>query len=203
MNSYDHRVADNEEFAFLRDMTNRFVERDILPDQEAWEDAGELPHIIHAGSRRLIDTYARPTIDGKLSGSLGITEPSGGSDVGGLRTTVERDGDSYVINGAKTFITSGTRAGFVITAVRTGGRGSKGISLVVVPSDAEGFSVGRRLRKMGWHSSDTAELHFDDVRVPADRIVGEVDAGFSYISRLRRRKSHPGRTDLLRSEEGA
>lgn len=141
-----------------------------------------LPHIIHAGSQQLIDTYVRPTIDGELIGSLAITEPSGGSDVGGLRTTAVADGNSFVINGAKTFITSGTRADFVVTAVRTGGRGSKGVSLIVVPTDSPGFSVSRKLRKMGWNASDTAELHFDDVRVPADHLVGEVDAGFAYIS---------------------
>lgn len=141
-----------------------------------------LPHLIHAGSQKLIDTYVRPTIDGELIGSLGVTEPSGGSDVGGLRTTAERDGENFVINGAKAFITSGTRADFVVTAVRTGGRGAKGISLIVVPTDTPGFSVSRKLSKMGWNASDTAELHYDDVRVPAENLIGEVDAGFAYIS---------------------
>lgn len=241
MNRYDQRVADDEELGFLRETTKRFVDRDVLPTQDEWEQAGELPrslhrtaaelgllgapfpeeigggsggqqanvalteaaheagmsggtfaslftcgialpHLIHAGSQALIDTYVRPTIDGELIGSLGVTEPSGGSDVGGLLTTAVRDGDSYVINGAKTFITSGMRADFVVTAVRTGGRGSKGISLIVVPTDTQGFRVSRKLTKMGWHASDTAELHFDDVRVPAENIIGEVDAGFSYIS---------------------
>lgn len=99
-----------------------------------------------------------------------------------MRTTAERDGENFVINGAKTFITSGARADFVVTAVRTGGRGAKGISLIVVPTETPGFSVSRKLSKMGWNASDTAELHYDDVRVPAENLIGEVDAGFAYIS---------------------
>ncbi|MGN0065808.1 MAG: acyl-CoA dehydrogenase family protein [Nocardioides sp.] len=141
-----------------------------------------VPHIAAHGSDELKERWVAPTLAGELIGSLGITEPGGGSDVGALRTTAVRDGDSYVINGAKTFITSGTRADFVTTAVRTGGPGSGGISLVVVPTDTPGFRVDRRLAKMGWHCSDTAELSYTDVRVPVSNLVGEENVGFLYIA---------------------
>jgi acyl-CoA dehydrogenase len=141
-----------------------------------------LPHIAAHGSADLVDRYVRPTIDGTLIGSLGITEPGGGSDVASLRTTAVRDGDSWVINGSKTFITSGTRADFVTTAVRTGGPGAGGVSLIVVPTDTPGFTVDRKLAKMGWHCSDTAELSYVDVRVPVGNLVGDENAGFWYIA---------------------
>ncbi|MEJ7634907.1 acyl-CoA dehydrogenase family protein [Aeromicrobium sp.] len=140
-----------------------------------------IPHIIGSGNADLIDRYVRPTLAGEMIGSLGITEPGGGSDVANLRTRAVRDGDEFVINGAKTFITSGVRADFVTTAVRTGGDGYGGISLLVIDKGTPGFTVARPLRKMGWHCSDTAELSFDDVRVPASQIVGEVDGGFILV----------------------
>jgi acyl-CoA dehydrogenase len=140
-----------------------------------------IPHIVDRGSPELVDRYVRPTLAGELIGSLGITEPGGGSDVSGLTTRAVRDGDEYVVNGAKTFITSGVRSDFVTTAVRTGGSGFGGISLLVIDKGLPGFTVSRPLRKMGWHCSDTAELTFDDVRVPAANIVGDVDGGFGLI----------------------
>ncbi|SDK04323.1 acyl-CoA dehydrogenase [Nocardioides sp. YR527] len=141
-----------------------------------------LPHIAKHGSPHLIDTYVRPTLAGEKIGSLAITEPDGGSDVSHLRTTATRDGDEFVVNGAKTFITSGCRADFVTTAVRTGGKGAGGISLLVIDKDTPGFTVTRKLAKMGWHCSDTAELAFEDVRVPAANLVGDENAGFIYIA---------------------
>jgi len=141
-----------------------------------------LPHIIANGSADLVDRYARPTLAGDLIGSLAITEPDGGSDVAGIRTTAVRDGDHYVINGAKTFITSGVRADFVTTAVRTGGPGHAGISLIVVDKGTPGFTVDRSLQKMGWHCSDTAELGYADVRVPVTNLVGEENSGFYQIA---------------------
>ena len=141
-----------------------------------------LPHIAAHGTTELVDTYVRPTLAGEKIGALAITEPGGGSDVGNLRTTATRDGDHYVVNGAKTFITSGVRADFVTTAVRTGGAGSSGVSLLVIDKDTPGFTVDRRLDKMGWRCSDTAELSFVDVRVPATNLVGEENAGFWYIA---------------------
>ncbi len=140
-----------------------------------------VPHIIDAGDPRLIDTYVRPTLAGELIGSLGVTEPGGGSDVAGIRTRAVRDGDHYVVNGAKTFITSGVRADFVTTAVRTGEDGHGGISLLVIDKKTPGFTVSKSLRKMGWHCSDTAELAFDDVRVPVENLVGEENGGFYLV----------------------
>ena len=140
------------------------------------------PHIAAHGSADLIDRYVRPTLAGEKIGSLGITEPDGGSDVARLRTTAVRDGDHYVVNGAKTFITSGVRADYITTAVRTGPPGAGGISLLVVDKDTPGLTVTRSLRKMGWHCSDTAELAYVDVRVPAANLVGEENAGFLYIA---------------------
>ena len=140
-----------------------------------------LPHIIGTGDTELIDRYVRPTLAGETIGSLGITEPGGGSDVANLRTRAVRDGDHYVVNGSKTFITSGVRADFVTTAVRTGGDGHGGISLLVIDKETPGFTVSQSLRKMGWHCSDTAELAFDDVRVPVENLVGEENGGFYLV----------------------
>ena len=140
-----------------------------------------LPHIVGHGTPDLVDRYVRPTLAGDLIGSLAVTEPGGGSDVAGLRTTARRDGDDYVVDGAKTFITSGIRADFVTTAVRTGGEGYGGISLLVIDKGLPGFTVSQPLEKMGWRSSDTAELSFADVRVPAANLVGEEGKGFLYI----------------------
>jgi acyl-CoA dehydrogenase len=141
-----------------------------------------LPHIVAHGSAELVDRYVAPTLAGETIGALGVTEPGGGSDVANLRTTAVLDGDHYVVNGAKTFITSGVRADFVTTAVRTGGPGAAGISLLVIDKDSPGFTVDRRLAKMGWHCSDTAELGFVDVRVPATNLVGEENSGFWLIA---------------------
>jgi acyl-CoA dehydrogenase len=141
-----------------------------------------LPHIAASGNADLVDRFVRPTLAGDKIGSLAITEPGGGSDVAGLRTTAVRDGDHYVVNGAKTFITSGVRADFVTTAVRTGDLGHAGVSLLVVEAGTPGFTVDRSLRKMGWHCSDTAELSYVDVRVPAANLVGKENTGFYQIA---------------------
>ncbi|AWB93855.1 acyl-CoA dehydrogenase family protein [Aeromicrobium chenweiae] len=140
-----------------------------------------VPHMVDSGNPDLIERYVRPTLAGEKIGSLGITEPGGGSDVAGLQTRAVLDGDHYVVNGAKTFITSGVRSDYVTTAVRTGGDGFGGISLLVIDKGLPGFTVSKPLKKMGWHCSDTAELTFDDVRVPAGNIVGEVNGGFGLI----------------------
>ena len=138
------------------------------------------PHIALHGSADLVDRFVRPTLRGELIGSLGITEPGTGSDVAAITTRAVRDGDDYVVTGAKTFITSGTRADYVTTAVRTGGAGHRGVSLLVVETDRPG--VGRtRLRKMGWHCSDTATISFDEARVPASHLVGTEGTGFRQI----------------------
>ena len=141
-----------------------------------------LPHIATAGDPDQIERFVRPVLEGRSIASLAITEPDGGSDVAALRTRAEREGDQFVVNGAKTYITSGTRADFVTVAVRTGGPGFGGISLLVVPTDTPGFEVTRRLEKMGWHCSDTAELSFTDCRVPASNLVGPINSGFIQIA---------------------
>ena len=141
-----------------------------------------VPHMIASGDERLIDTYVRPTLRGEKIGSLAITEPGGGSDVGHLTTKAVRDGDDYVINGAKTYITSGVRADYVVTAARTGGPGAGGVSLIVVDKGTPGFEVTRKLEKMGWRSSDTAELSYTDVRVPVANLIGAENTGFLQIA---------------------
>jgi acyl-CoA dehydrogenase len=224
----------------LRASVRRFVEREVRPHLDGWEQAGELPrelhrrtaevgllgigfpesaggcggdlldsvvlteeliqaggssglvagllthgialpHIVASGDADLIDRFVRPTLAGEKIGALAVTEPDGGSDVAAIRTTAARDGDHYVVNGTKTFITSGSRADFVTTAVRTGPPGHAGISLLVVERGTPGFTVTRRLAKMGWHCSDTAELAFVDARVPAANLVGAENAGFVAI----------------------
>jgi acyl-CoA dehydrogenase len=229
------------ERAALRETVRRFVRSDVLPFQDDWERAGELPrslhkraaalgliglsyptevgggggdaidalvlaeeihyagaasglfaslftsgislpHLVAAGAAAQIERWVRPTIEGELIGSLAITEPDGGSDVAHLRTSAKRDGDDYVINGAKTYITSGVRADFVVTAVRTGDAGAHGISLVVVEKGTPGFAVSRKLEKMGWLCSDTAELSYVDVRVPVANLVGSENTGFVQIA---------------------
>jgi acyl-CoA dehydrogenase len=106
-----------------------------------------------------------------------VTEPDGGSDVAHLKTSARRDGDHYIVNGSKTFITSGMRADFYTVAVRTGGPGASGISLLLIERDAPGFTR-TELKKMGWWCSDTATLYFDDCRVPATNLIGEENRGF-------------------------
>lgn len=141
-----------------------------------------VPHIVAAGDPAQIDRWVRPTLAGELIGALAVTEPDGGSDVASIRTTAKRDGEHYLVNGAKTFITSGCRADFVTTAVRTGDPGAHGLSLLVIERGTPGFTVSRKLEKMGWLASDTAELSFVDCRVPAANLVGEENGGFAQIA---------------------
>ncbi|GAB3279439.1 acyl-CoA dehydrogenase family protein [Parasphingorhabdus pacifica] len=234
--------GDTAERRALRSLVHDFTVREIVPQLDYWEDAGEiprelhlkaaeagllgigipedsggsggdlldtlavseeiilaggssgvcagllthgiaLPHITAAGEPDQIDRFVRPTLAGRTIGSLAITEPDTGSDVAALRTTAVRDGDTYVVNGAKLYITSGTRADFVTAAVRTGGPGHTGVSLLVLERGTPGFSVSRKLRKMGWWCSDTAELAFTDVRAPVGNLVGAEGSGFEQIMR--------------------
>ncbi|WP_024801812.1 acyl-CoA dehydrogenase family protein [Nocardia sp. BMG51109] len=234
-------VWETPERRALRSTVRGFVEREILPQLDEWERAGEIPrelhkkagalgllgiqfpesaggaggdgidaavvceeihqagasgglfaslftcgisvpHIIASGNAGHIERWAKPTLAGERIGSLAITEPGGGSDVGHLTTSAVREGDHFVVNGAKTYITSGTRADFVVTAVRTGGPGAAGVSLLVVEKGTPGFTVSRRLEKMGWLASDTAELSYVDVRVPVDNLVGPENSGFAQIA---------------------
>ncbi|MFC6236646.1 acyl-CoA dehydrogenase family protein [Longivirga aurantiaca] len=140
-----------------------------------------LPHLVTAGDPALVDRVARPVLAGERIVSLAITEPDGGSDVAGIRTRAVVDGDDYVVSGAKLYITSGTRADFITTAVRTGGDGAGGISLLVIDSSAPGVTVSAPLAKMGWLCSDTAGITFDEVRVPRANLVGAEGTGFLQI----------------------
>ncbi|MDY6905187.1 MAG: acyl-CoA dehydrogenase family protein [Thermodesulfobacteriota bacterium] len=140
-----------------------------------------LPPIIAHGTDEQKERFAKPVIAGKKIAALGVTEPDCGSDVASLKTTAERDGDHYIVNGAKTFITSGVRADQLTCAVRTGGEGAHGISFLVIETDTPGYSVGRKLDKMGWWVSDTAEIFFDNCRVPAANLIGEENSGFYMI----------------------
>lgn len=136
--------------------------------------------IERGGSHELKLKYVQAAAEGRLIGALGVSEPGAGSDVANLQTRAVRDGDDYVINGSKLYITNGTIADFITTAVRTGGEGHKGISLIVVPADTPGLTR-KRLQKIGTHSSDTAELFFEDCRVPATNLVGKENEGFRLI----------------------
>jgi acyl-CoA dehydrogenase len=140
-----------------------------------------LPHLIEAGDDALIDRVARPVLAGEKIVCLAVTEPEGGSDVAGLTTRAVRDGDEFVVNGAKLFITSATRADFFTVAVRTGGDGAGGISLLLLERGMPGLTVSAPLSKMGWLCSDTAGLTFDDVRVPVGNLIGAENEGFYAI----------------------
>ncbi|MFZ5522117.1 MAG: acyl-CoA dehydrogenase family protein [Pseudomonadota bacterium] len=137
-----------------------------------------LPPIWRMGSEALQQRLVPPVLAGEKIAALAITEPGGGSDVANLRTRAVRDGDHYVVNGSKTFITSGSRADVVTVAVRTGGPGHAGVSLLAIERGTPGFSTGAPLRKMGWWASDTAELFFQDCRVPASQLIGPENTGF-------------------------
>jgi len=224
----------------VRDSVRRFVEREILPDIDAWEEAESFPRelyqkagaagilgigypealggshegdvfakvaaseeLMRCGSGGLVAglgsldiglppivKWARPEVRERvvpqvLSGekicALAITEPGGGSDVANLQTRAVRDGEFYRVSGSKTFITSGVRADFYTVAVRTGAPGFGGISLLLIEKGTPGFTVGRQLKKMGWWASDTAELFFDDCRVPVGNLIGAENMGFACI----------------------
>jgi len=224
----------------VRDSVRRFVEREILPDVDAWEEAEGFPRelylkagaagilgigypealggshegdlfakvaaseeLMRCGSSGLVAglgsldiglppivKWARPEVrervvpqvlSGEKISALAITEPGGGSDVANLQTRAVRDGDVYRVSGSKTFITSGVRADFYTVAVRTGAPGFGGISLLLIEKGTPGFTVGRQLKKMGWWASDTAELFFDDCRVPVGNLIGAENMGFACI----------------------
>lgn len=224
----------------VRDSVRRFVEREILPDIDAWEEAESFPRelyqkagaagilgigypealggshegdvfakvaaseeLMRCGSGGLVAglgsldiglppivKWARPEVrervvpqvlSGEKISALAITEPGGGSDVANLQTRAVRDGDVYRVSGSKTFITSGVRADFYTVAVRTGAPGFGGISLLLIEKGTPGFTVGRQLKKMGWWASDTAELFFDDCRVPVGNLIGAENMGFACI----------------------
>ena len=139
-----------------------------------------LPPIVKYGTPEQKERFLRPVIAGDCIAALGITEPSGGSDVANLKTTATRDGDHYIVNGSKTFITSGYNANQLTCLVRTGGEGAHGVSLLVINADTPGYSTSDKMKKMGWWASDTAEIYFNDCRVPIENRIGEENQGFYY-----------------------
>jgi citronellyl-CoA dehydrogenase len=137
------------------------------------------PSLHRFGSEELKRRYLAPAIRGDMVAAIAVTEPDAGSDVAGLRTRAVRDGDEWVINGTKLYITNGTQADWLCLLARTSDEGGhRGMSQILVPTDVDGFSVSRKLDKLGQRSSDTAELSFVDVRVPIEHTIGEIDRGF-------------------------
>lgn len=144
------------------------------------------PIIGEIGTKEQKEEFLIPAIAGEKIAALGVSEPNAGSDVAGIRTTAKRDGDDYIINGQKTWITNGTRADFITLAARTmspedAGFRYGGISLFTFPTDTPGFGIGKKLEKVGNHCSDTAELFFEDCRIPKRYLLGEENMGFVYI----------------------
>ncbi|WP_062053247.1 acyl-CoA dehydrogenase family protein [Aquimarina longa] len=140
-----------------------------------------MTHINKEGDHNIKETYLRPSISGEKIGCLCITEPFGGSDVAGMRTTAVKDGDHYIINGSKTFITNGVYSDYLVVAAKTKPElGNKGISIFVIDRETAGVSA-TKLDKLGWRASDTGEIAFDNVRIPVSNLMGEENKGFSYI----------------------
>lgn len=140
-----------------------------------------LPVIQELGTEQQKAEFLPRGVTGEWIGALGISEPGGGSDVAAVKTRAVVDGDDFVISGQKLWITNGTRCDFIVLAVRTGGEGHKGVSLVLFPTSTPGFSVGKKLKKIGNLASDTAELFFDGCRLPRRYLLGELNRGFYYI----------------------
>lgn len=150
----------------------------IMPSVISYMSA---PYIARHGSEALKAKYLPKTLAGEYVCAIAISEPGAGSDVAAIRTKAVRDGDSYLVNGAKTFITNGVYGDYLVTVVKTNpDAGVNGISLLVIDRNAPGVSA-RKLKKLGWHASDTAELNFDQVRVPAENLIGQEGQGFYYL----------------------
>jgi alkylation response protein AidB-like acyl-CoA dehydrogenase len=143
-----------------------------------------IPYIAHLGSAEQRARWLPRLADGTAIGAIAMTEPNAGSDLAGIRTSARRDGDSYLLSGQKTFISNGINADIVIVVAKTDpSQGRRGVSLLVVERGMAGFTRGRNLEKVGTHSQDTAELFFDEVRVPAENLLGEEGRGFAYLMR--------------------
>ena len=150
-----------------------------VPMAIAVQAAMATPALARFGSAELKARYLKPALAGELVTSIAVSEPDAGSDVAGIRTRAVRDGDDWVINGRKMWITNGTQADWLCLLARTSDEGGyAGMSMIVVPTTTPGFSVGRKIEKMGNRSSDTAELVLDDVRVPVSNTIGEIGRGF-------------------------
>jgi alkylation response protein AidB-like acyl-CoA dehydrogenase len=142
-----------------------------------------IPVLEELGTREQKEEFLKPAVAGEWIAALGISEPGGGSDVAALKTRARMDGGDLLVSGQKLWITNGTRADFLILAVRTGDEGHKGVSLVLFPTATKGFSVGKKLKKVGNMASDTAELFFDECRIPRRYVLGELNQGFYYVMR--------------------
>ncbi len=164
----------------------------VINEEQAYNRAGGAaiavhsdivaPYLLNYGSADIKNRFLRKMATGEAVGAIAMTEPGTGSDLQGIKTTAVRDGDSYLINGQKTFISNGQTCDFVVVVAKTNPEeGAKGTSLIIVEADRPGFQRGRNLDKIGQHSSDTSELFFDDVRVPADNLLGHENAGFMYL----------------------
>jgi len=237
-------IYSNETLEALREQVRRFVENEVVPNGEAWEEAGAVPrevlarmgelgffgirypekyggseldtlatvafaeelsrstfagfnitvlvhtdmaspHLARFGTPEQLDRYMPGIVAGRTITGVGVTEPGGGSDVQALKTRAERRGNGWVLNGSKIFITNGVHGDLFFVAARTDpdAKGSRGISMFIVEKGTPGFRVGRKLDKMGWRSSDTAELVFEDCVLPADALLGEENGGFYAIMR--------------------
>jgi len=140
------------------------------------------PYVLHYGSEGLKQKYLPRMASGEMIGAIAMSEPGAGSDLQSVKTTALRKGDCYVVNGSKTFITNGWNADLVIVVAKTDpAKGAKGTSLVVVDTTMQGFSKGKRLKKLGLKGQDTAELFFDNVEVPAQNLLGQENNGFAYL----------------------
>ena len=141
------------------------------------------PHLANAGNTEQMNKYFPKIIRGEIITAVAVTEPDAGSDVAGIKTRAVKEGDVWVLNGSKMFITNGVQGNLFFVAAKTdlNAKGSQGITVFIIEKDTPGFSVSRALNKMGWHCSDTAELAFDHCRVPAENILGEVNKGFYAI----------------------
>jgi acyl-CoA dehydrogenase len=137
-----------------------------------------IPPILRHGTDGQKERFVKPVIAGDHIAALAVTEPGGGSDVAGLQTMAVRENDHFVVNGSKTFITSGCRADQITCAVRTGGPGAQGISLLVIEAGTPGYSVSEKLKKTGWWASDTAQIFLDNCKVPVKNLIGEENQGF-------------------------
>jgi acyl-CoA dehydrogenase len=140
------------------------------------------PYILNIGNQQQKDRWLPPMVTGEVLTALAMTEPGAGSDVAGMRTNAVKDGDGYILNGSKTFITNGNTANMIIVCAKTDTTlGAKGISLFLVDTSLPGFSTGKPIEKIGQHSSDTAELFFENMRIPADALLGQEGQGFVYL----------------------
>lgn len=159
-----------EELAYAASPIALGVHSDITPE-----------YLILHGTEEQKQTYLPRMVSGECISAIVMTEPGGGSDLARIRTTARRVGGEFIVNGAKTYISNGQNADLLVTAVRTGGEGARGISMLLIDADLPGVMRGRNLDKIGQWSADTSEIFFEDVRVPADRILGEEGQGFAYM----------------------